>query len=166
MACRLVGAIVWTNAGILLIRTRGTNIKQNLYIFVQENALANVFREWWQFYLGLNVSSNTEWCVRWNHHKTQHNANHVCYILWCSVIHPSRSNSSCKCLSNMHATCYPGRVMMPWIICLLIIHYNISISRSDITHYIIPKYIRNTWITVKRGGFPLFTTCWSIIQCH
>ena len=41
-------AIIWTNAGILLIRILETNfneIKQNSYIFIQENAFENVVCE-------------------------------------------------------------------------------------------------------------------------
>ena len=42
-------AIVWTNAGILLIQTLGTNFseirKQNSYIFIQEKAFENVVCE-------------------------------------------------------------------------------------------------------------------------
>ena len=35
-------AIIWTSAEILLIRTLGTNLKRNSYIFIQENAFKNV----------------------------------------------------------------------------------------------------------------------------
>ena len=39
-------AIIWNNAGILLIRPLGNklewNLNQNLYIFIQENAFENV----------------------------------------------------------------------------------------------------------------------------
>ena len=41
-------AIIWTNAGKLLIWTLGTNqwnLKRNSYIFIQENALENVVCE-------------------------------------------------------------------------------------------------------------------------
>ena len=43
-------AIIWNNAGILLIRTVGTNfseilIKRNSYIFIQENAFENIVSE-------------------------------------------------------------------------------------------------------------------------
>ena len=51
MACRLVGArqaIIWTNAGILLIRPLEINfrwnLKQNLHIFIHENAYEIVVR--------------------------------------------------------------------------------------------------------------------------
>ena len=37
-------AIIWTNAGILLIRPLG-NLDQNSYIFIQENAFENVVCE-------------------------------------------------------------------------------------------------------------------------
>ena len=38
-------AIIWTNAGILLLRPLGTNLREILiktYIFIQENAFENV----------------------------------------------------------------------------------------------------------------------------
>ena len=35
-------AIIWTNAGILLIGPLGTNLNQNSYIFIRENAFENV----------------------------------------------------------------------------------------------------------------------------
>ena len=42
-------AITWTNVGILLIGTLGTNFSEMLieiqYIFIQENALENVVRK-------------------------------------------------------------------------------------------------------------------------
>ena len=42
-------AIIWTNAGILLIRTLGTNfseiLKQNSFSFIPENAFENVVRD-------------------------------------------------------------------------------------------------------------------------
>ena len=41
-------AIIWSNAGILLIRTRSKlqwNIKRNSYIFIQENSFENVVCE-------------------------------------------------------------------------------------------------------------------------
>ena len=42
MACHLVGAIIWTKAGILLIGPFGTNFfNQNSYIFIQENVREN-----------------------------------------------------------------------------------------------------------------------------
>ena len=45
MACRLVTAIIWTNAGILLIRTFDEIVKKKSYIFIQENVFKNVFCE-------------------------------------------------------------------------------------------------------------------------
>ena len=45
MACCLVGAIILTNAGILLIWTLGTNFSEIfIEIFIQENAFENVVR--------------------------------------------------------------------------------------------------------------------------
>ena len=35
-------AIIWTNAGILLIEPLGTNLDQNSYTFIQENAFEDV----------------------------------------------------------------------------------------------------------------------------
>ena len=49
-------AIIWTNTGILLIRTLGTklmNLKHNSYIFFQESAIKNGNCS--LFYLGLSV---------------------------------------------------------------------------------------------------------------
>ena len=52
-------AIIWTNAGILLIRILGTNFTEilikNWYIFIEENAFENVVCEMASICLGLNV---------------------------------------------------------------------------------------------------------------
>ena len=49
-------AIIWTNAGILLIRPKlQWNLNRNLYTFIQENAFENVVWKWRPFCLGLNV---------------------------------------------------------------------------------------------------------------
>ena len=52
-------AIIWINAGILLIRPSGTNLSeffsQNSYIFIQENAFENVFWKMAAIRLSLNV---------------------------------------------------------------------------------------------------------------
>ena len=51
-------AIIWTNAGILLIRTAGTNfskIVSEIYIFSFEKIHLKMFAKWRQFCLDLNV---------------------------------------------------------------------------------------------------------------
>ena len=52
-------AIIWTNAGILLIRTLGTNfseiLNRNSSIFIQDNAFENVVWKMAAICLGLNV---------------------------------------------------------------------------------------------------------------
>ena len=57
-------AIIWTNAGILLIRTLGTkfqwNRKRNWYIFIQENALENVV---WKMAAILSILSPGNTCA-------------------------------------------------------------------------------------------------------
>ena len=50
-------AIIWTNAGILLIRSLGTNfsLKRNSYIFIQEMHMKTSSAKWRLFCFGLNV---------------------------------------------------------------------------------------------------------------
>ena len=48
-------AIIWTNAGILLIGPLGTNFNRNSYIFIQETHLKLSSGKWQPFCLGLNV---------------------------------------------------------------------------------------------------------------
>ena len=54
-------AIIWTNAGILLIGPLGTNFNEifnrNSYNFIEENAFENVVWKWRPFCLDLNVLS-------------------------------------------------------------------------------------------------------------
>ena len=64
-------AIVWTNAGILLIGPlHGSrlqwNLNRNLYRFIQENAaLENIVWKWRPFCLGLNVFTTRYNVVNW-----------------------------------------------------------------------------------------------------
>ena len=55
----LCQAIIWTNAGILLNRTLGTNFNENLIkihtFSLKEMHLKTSSRKWRPFYLGLNV---------------------------------------------------------------------------------------------------------------
>ena len=48
-------AIIWINAGILLIGPLGTNFNRNSYIFIQETHLKLSSGKWQPFCLGLNV---------------------------------------------------------------------------------------------------------------
>ena len=48
-------AIIWTNAGILLIGPVGTNFNRNSYIFLKKIHLKRSSGKWWTFCLGLNV---------------------------------------------------------------------------------------------------------------
>ena len=66
MACRLVGAIIWTNGGILLIEPLGTNFSDiliEIHAFsFKKMHLKMSSGKWRPFCLGLNVlsSSNVE----------------------------------------------------------------------------------------------------------
>ena len=73
-------AIIWTNAGILLIRTLGTNFSEilNSCIFIQENAFENVVCEMASICLGLNVLNIAivtlpDTVLTWCHWKEKHN---------------------------------------------------------------------------------------------
>ena len=62
MACGLVGAIIWTNAGILLIGHLGTNFSEiliKIYTFSFKKIHLKMSPvKWLLFSLGLNVLSN------------------------------------------------------------------------------------------------------------
>ena len=58
-------AIIWTNAGMLLIRTLGTSFSEILIkinsFSLKKMHLKMSSAKWWPFYLGLNVLSKTRW---------------------------------------------------------------------------------------------------------
>ena len=63
-------AIIWTNAGILLIWPLGTNFNEifigNSNIFIQENALEMLSAKWRPFCLGLNVLKHLPLSAEYN----------------------------------------------------------------------------------------------------
>ena len=69
MACCLDGAkaIIWTNAGILLIGPLGKNFSEILIGIIEENALKMSSTKWRPFCLSLNVlnkrNMSTALCV-------------------------------------------------------------------------------------------------------
>ena len=70
-------AIIWTNAGILLIQTLGQklwNLKRNSYIFIQETFL-KMSSKWWQFCLGLSLLISV--IQIWQY--TVHYVLHICF---------------------------------------------------------------------------------------